>query len=186
MEPSLFIEEIYPYVIASITSIIAILVIVFDIDIIDNVDSILNAVISFTSILIGFIGALFALLFSLENNPIVKHIFKDTHYSKLIKKYFSSSISSGFLAIMFTLVLFFRATLYSIIDSTFSIYILDIIKVIWVFINTLFALQSYRVIHIIIKIAFRPYEKEEALGEGAATDESIKDQIDQMNKDIEI
>lgn len=148
-------EKYYPYIIATIISLVAIICLVCDMKIKDDIDSILNAVISFASILIGFIGALFALIFSLNENPIVKYVLCNEHYSKLMKQYFKVSINSGFIAILFTVLLFFRNTIGSFNISGFDFLgIIFGIKIIWIYCVTFFSLSSYRLIYLVLKISF--------------------------------
>jgi hypothetical protein len=157
------IEIWYPFAFSGI--ILIIYLFLFRTIILDDKDNILNAVVSFSSILIGFIGTLIALLFSLENNLIAKFIFEDEHYKKLMKSYVVNSIQSGFILIVSSLALFFRNTISSldfininIQPLNFTITLLYIIKLIWVFFLPYFGLSSYRIISIITKIAFNNLE----------------------------
>jgi len=157
------IEIWYPFAFSVISLIIYLFL--FKTNILDDKDNILNAVVSFSSILIGFIGTLIALLFSLENNLIAKFIFEDEHYKNLMKKYVVKSIRSGFILIVSSLALFFRNTISSlnfininIQPLNFTITFLYIIKLIWVFYLPYFGLSSYRIISIITRIAFNNVE----------------------------
>ena len=158
---NLFCEKWYPFIISLMIVIIYLLfspVLTFD-----NLDGILNAIISFTSILLGFIGVLIALIFSLLNLSIVGNIFKSDFHRELMHLYFRRCIQSGFVLIGFTVLLFFRNTIthylcFKLFECDISV--LYIVKVIWLFLTPYFSLTSYRIITIVLHAAFVPYEEE--------------------------
>jgi len=157
------IEKWYPFALSFLTIIIYLFF--FKTDIIDDKDNILSAVVGFASILIGFIGTLMALLFSLNNNPIAKFIFEDSHYKKFTKQFIVRALQSGFILIISSMALFFRNTIASfdfvsinIQPFNCTVTILYIIKIIWIFTLPYFGLSSYRIISIITKIAFNNVE----------------------------
>lgn len=185
-----FIEQWYPFALSVI--VVVIYLFLFNINIVDDIDTIINAVISFASILVGFIGTLLALLFSLNNNPIVKFIFKDEHYNKLMKKFFIRVFQSGFILIVCSLVLFLRKTINNIdffnlriLYFNQEITILIIIKIIWIFSLSYFGSSSYRIILIITKIAFtyNNINEDDKADEGEELD---IEEYEKLKKDNEI
>jgi hypothetical protein len=185
---SLIFEKYYPYVFALIMSIISSVCLLFKVKLVDDISSILNAIISFASIIIGFLGALLALIFSLNNNPIVKYIFDSKHYKKLMKQYFKISINSGFITILTTILLFFRNTIRSIVYLNLNFdFILGALKVSWVFFVVLFSLSSYRLIYIILKISFSSVDDGEEQDENVPTvDIEQEKAIEEMRQELEI
>lgn len=154
---SLIIEKGYPSVISSF--IVITYVLVNPKLIADDLDNILNAIISFTSILLGFIGVLITLIFSLTSLSIIGNIFKRESLRELMHLYFRRCIQSGFILIICTIVLFFRNTIGHIELLNFHIInfkFIDIVKVMWVFLTPYFSLASYRIISIVLKAAFTP------------------------------
>ncbi len=146
MDLSLAVEKGYPFVISMIVGVIYL---ILNPNIKDDIDTILNSVINVVSILIGFLSALLALLLSLNTNIIVKEIFERNHYKKLMRKYFQVSISSGFILIALTIMLFLRRTI-----SEWNLSFIKIIKVLWVFMTIFFFTSAFRVIFIVMKIVF--------------------------------
>jgi hypothetical protein len=147
---NLFIEKWYPSVISFI--IVIIFLLLKPVLITDNLDSILNAVISFTSILLGFIGV------------IIGDIFKDESHRKLMHIYFKRCIQAGFILIAFTILLFFRNTImkyfnFQLMQIEFCI--IDVIKVGWIFLTPYFSLVSYRIISLVLQAAFIPREDDD-------------------------
>lgn len=185
---SLEFEKFYPYAFALLIAILGVLCLILNVKIIDDIDTILNATISFVSIILGFLGALIALIFSLDNNPIVNYIFRNKHYKSLMKCYFKVSINSGFIAILITVIMFFRNTIRNIgfLNINFDL-LIDIIKIVWIYYVVLFSLSSYRMINIILKISFTSKEDiEQGEDESELHVQQIEEDIEQMKKNIEL
>ncbi len=181
LDISLLFEKYYPLFFGLIISIIYY---GSDIKLIDDVGLILNAVISFSSVIVGFLGILLTLIFSLKDNPLVDFIFDDEHYKKLIKGYFEFAIKSGFITILLTIIMFLNKTICGIHCSILSIEsVMKAIKAIFVFFAVCFPLSSYRVISTILKIAFRdePLDQSE---EEEENEEVTEYAIQEMNKRI--
>lgn len=177
---SLVWEECYPYFFAILSSIMYGL---FKFNIKDDIGTILNAIISFSSIILGFIGVLLALMFSLNDNPIVKYIFENSHYKKLMKRYFKVSITSGFISIALTVLMFLRITIMNIDISFVNMkLIIYILKIGWVFFAVYFPLSSYRLISIILKIAFIQNQSDETINQDMDFDQE-KD-IKEMREEL--
>ena len=150
---SWIIENFYPLVISIIIS-VACSVVFRNIKIEDDVNSILSAVLNFTAIIIGFLGVVISILFGSPVNSIVVLVMGDSRYKKLLKRYFFSAIISGFILILFTIIIFFRVTIDAMFENVINL-ILFILKFGWLFFLVYFSLSSYRVISVIMKIAFR-------------------------------
>lgn len=128
---------------------------VLDIDIKDDLSLVLNAIISFTSVIVGFLGVLLTLIFSLKDNPLVEFILGNEHYKNLVKHYFKFSIVVGFITILLTIIMFLKNTINNLTWYNLDMpFLLNILKILFVFCVVCFMLSSYRLISIIIKIAF--------------------------------
>lgn len=146
-----FIEKFYPIVFSFFIAIIFLLN--HSIKILDDVNLVLGSVLTFVSIIIGFMGILITLIFGIQENSILSYILKDEYYKLLAFKYFTNAFTSGFALIIITVVLFFRHTIQSI-EFHFIGTIIIIIKCLWVYNLTYFPLASYRIIVIVLKAAF--------------------------------
>lgn len=147
------IENFYPLVVSIIIS-VACSIVFRNIKIEDDVNSILSAVLNFAAIIIGFFGVLISILFGSPINDIIVYVMDDKRYKKLLKRYFFSAIISGFILILFTITIFFRATIDSVLANVTK-FMHFILKYGWLFFLVYFSLTSYRVISVIMKIAFR-------------------------------
>lgn len=122
-----------------------------DIEFKDSLSELLSICISFSSILLGFIGVLIALLFSLNKNAVKEYILVNYFYRKRIYCFFTGPLRSGFFLILISLLFYVRNTLSGFI--LFRI-LWDIIKTAWLFALVYFAASSYRLIRVVLKIAF--------------------------------
>ncbi len=101
------VEKIYPYVFAAV---IMLLLIVFKIDITgsNNTNSALEAIITVSSIIIGFIGAILPVIMSMKNDSkIVRYVFEKDK-DKLFLKYIKQTIIMGIILIVISVALYFR------------------------------------------------------------------------------
>ncbi len=129
----------------------------------DYFNDILNAVISFASILLGFMGALVTLIFSLLDTKIIQVVFKNDGYKFRLKKFFLESCQSGFLVLGLSIMLFARYELFGDIKTimpNIGIYIVESIKGVWIYLVSYFTICSYRITSLMIKIVFAAPEKE--------------------------
>nr|DAZ26995.1 MAG TPA: hypothetical protein [Caudoviricetes sp.] len=118
-------------------------------------NDVLNAVISFASIILGFICALVTLLFSLLSTSIMKIVF-DGEYKIRLKRYFVRSCMFGFIVVIFSIILFEREKIFTELNNIGAIGkgIICFTKCLWVFSISYFTLTTYRVISLMIHIAF--------------------------------
>ncbi|MCI8520598.1 MAG: hypothetical protein HFE51_10495 [Clostridia bacterium] len=121
----------------------------------DTFDKVLDSVINFTSIIIGFIGVLIGILFSIRNSKLVKRLFKHKSREKL-KQYFIESFVSGAFLIVLSIIMYLRQNL---IFGEYDLY--TIIFNLWIGFTVYTALSSYRIISIMIVIVFNEEEEED-------------------------
>lgn len=101
------IEMFYPYVI-SIIPVVGIKKIGLNLIMSENLNDALEAVITVSSLIIGFIGAVLPVIMSMKNDSkIVKYVFEKDK-DKLFLKYIKQTILVGVLLILFAVSIYFR------------------------------------------------------------------------------
>lgn len=124
-------EKLYPFIFSLLSFIIGFIYLnLVHISYTSAFDNVLNAVITFSSILVGFIGVLLGLLFSISNSPIVSKMFEKSE-KYVLKNYFIDSIVSGILLVFFSIMLFLREYINTFIN--FQIINLSIYKCLFIF-----------------------------------------------------
>ncbi|MUG44930.1 hypothetical protein [Paenibacillus woosongensis] len=109
-------------------------------------DKVLDSVITFGSIILGFLSALLGILITIQGSSIMKRIY-DEKQDVLLKSYFFESIGSGFIVIIFSTIM------HVLIDDIRPF--VRIIFFIWMFSLSLFLFSSYRIISLLMKILFK-------------------------------
>lgn len=107
-------------------------------------DKVLDATVVFSSIMVGFIGVLMGVLFSIRDTELIKLFFKSRAVN-VLKKYFYESIVSSISLVTFSIILYLRNHM-----SIFEILIYGI----WSFLLMFTFLSFVRIIHIIFHIVF--------------------------------
>lgn len=118
---------------------------------VSNFEKILDAVITFTSIIIGFLGALLGILFTVKDTEIVKELFKK--HRSAMKYFFNEALITGFLLILLS------AVFYIYKDNT-SEYVKYMFCA-WIGFVSLFVTSSYRVITSLMSLLFNSDKKKE-------------------------
>ena len=146
------IEEYYP---VALSLLVVLLYYFVDIDFKDDFSELLSASMSFASILIGFLGVLIALLFSLNNNVIRNYILEENTYKKRMYRYFNIPVITGFLFVILSLTLYLKQTIADIEPLQKIIkYVQEFLNIAWIFLFVFFIASSYRLIKIVLRIAF--------------------------------
>lgn len=124
-----------------------------DYEVIQSADGFVNAIISFSSILIGFLGVVIALLYSIKQENFLKLILKNRYYKKKLQKYCNTALFSGFIVVIFSLMMLGKMTIK--LNGPHIIFeILEMIKYAEVFSLIYFIMASFRVIRFILKCVF--------------------------------
>lgn len=178
---SLFWEMYYPIIFGLLS---AAGYVILGIELKDDSSLILNAIISFTSVIIGFLGVILTLIFGLKDNPLVEFILGNKHYKSLVKYYFKFSIIFGFITILLTIIMFLKNTIRSLSWNNFDLFpLLYVLKTLFVFCVVCFMLSSYRLINIILKIAFMEQrEPDEEKMDG--NDEELQEKMKKMRERV--
>lgn len=124
-----------------------------------NFDNFVTSVITFVSIILGFLGVTLTILLSIRNSELIEFIFQTVSRERL-KKYFIKPIIWGFFTIVITISLYFF-DIYKdyVLIKNFSIG--KCVLTLWFFLITYFIFSSYRIIDIVMLIVFKnPNETE--------------------------
>lgn len=101
------IEIIYPYVLSLIP---AIILVITDNSLYEseNINSALEAAITVTSLIIGFLGAILPIIMSMKNDSkLVRYVFEKDK-DKLFLKYIKHTLAVGIILIVIAMTVFFR------------------------------------------------------------------------------
>lgn len=143
---------IYPWAI-SIFIIIILLTIPFDISHkVKNFSNVLESVVIFSSIIVGFLGALLGILITIKNSKIIKEI-DDNNEMRTVRYFFNESLILGFVVILL-----------SIAFQVLKDYEYDFVQYyfyVWFTITGVFALSSFRIIQLLMNIFFKSNDTNE-------------------------
>ncbi|MYL71737.1 hypothetical protein GLW00_12795 [Halobacillus litoralis] len=143
-----------------------------------NFEKVLDGVITFGSIVVGFLGALLGILVSVRNSGIVKEIFESNNKT-VLKIYFNETFIVGFLTIITSISLYILKE-YDQVASKIVFYFW-ILFVIW------FIPSTYRIINILMTVLFKSNVRDNSLRpEGNAVDnhedrEDMKERLKRNN-----
>lgn len=151
-----FIENYYPVGFAAFGSFIFYNL---EYEVIQSTEGFINAIISFSSILIGFLGVVIALLYSIKQEHFLKLILKSQYYKKKLQKYCNTALFSGFIVVILSLIMLGKNTI-KFYGSHILLEILGLIKYAEVFFLIYFIMASFRVIKFILKCVFLDSEED--------------------------
>ncbi len=139
-------ERIYPHVIAISFVIILKKTAIEPINS-NKIDSLIDGIITLDSIIIGFMGAIIPVILSMKNeSKLVKYVF-DRDKDGLFKKYISETIAYGLADICISLSVYIR-------DILINVYIMKLIKILFVYTFILFIVATYRSMSCMLKLIF--------------------------------
>lgn len=156
-----------------------------------QLEKILDASITFSSIIIGFLSALLGIIFSIKNTEIIDSILNYDYTRETFVEYFKKSIISGFFTIMLSSVLFLDELIPNIkIEKiNYEIMLLKYLFILWCAVLTYFILSSYRIIDILMIVILDKSNTthKELKGEQLNEDEvkKLKEELNK-NKNVDI
>lgn len=177
-------EQIYPIIIGIIFVIIGILLLhYFDLPIKsdnDVLNKIIDSVINFTSIIVGFIGVLVGILFSIRSSKLVTLLFRYNSRKKL-KSYFKSAFICGMLLIFISIVMYARVEIALVFKDICSC-ISEALFIVWMFFigNTMAC--CYRIINIMILILFSDDTENKLLEKYSISEQEKKELNDKYKR----
>jgi hypothetical protein len=155
-------ERYGPALLSTIVIFLSLIFIPNRINIPKNFDNFITYIITFVSIILGFLGVTLTILLSIRNSELIEFIFKTVNRERL-KKYFIKPIIWGFFTIVITISLYFF-DIYKdyVLIKNFSIG--KCVLTLWVSLIMYFIFSSYRIIDIVMLIVFKnPNETEKRL-----------------------
>lgn len=139
-----FLERVYPLIIGMLFAIVAY---IFQVDYtIKNFEELLVSVITFGSIVTGFLGALLGILMSIRKSEIVVDIF-NSREKGVLKYYFYETFTLGFTLIILT------GSMQILIGYKFVL--TDYIYYLWIIVSFSFIPSTYRIVSILLEIFFK-------------------------------
>ncbi|MGE7881705.1 hypothetical protein [Bacillus sp. NPDC094077] len=180
------IEKYYPF---WISTILTILFVVFHFTPkINGFEKVLDGVISFSSIALGFLGALLAIILSISKSNVIQHLYSYMAQNsgdgrKILFGYFQRGLLTGFAVVILSI------GMYVVSKQTLNNYYL-LISYLWVFLTSYFVLSSYRIVSILMYTLFKheseiePYIPETRTDE-AETEALRQSLIDQREETVE-
>ena len=113
----------------------------------NNLNDALTGIITAASLIIGFIGAILPVIFGMkDNSKVVVYLFhKDKE--RLFLKYIKSTIWSGLVLIMVSVVMYFQKSFESTFIHQYYFYL-------WIFCLTLFLGYTYRCVSRMLQLMF--------------------------------
>jgi hypothetical protein len=114
-------------------------------------EKVLDGIITFTSIVIGFLGALLAIILSISKSKVMQHLYKHVNESNgknLLYSYFNQTIIAGFVTVILSIFLYILKEIKDIkCYGEYALYI-------WVFFSVFFILSSYRIVSVLMRTLF--------------------------------
>jgi len=116
-------------------------------------DNVIGAVVTSSSILIGFVGVLLSLLIGVKETPLIISLF-EIKGASLLRKYFAQSILSGFFLLVLSVILYLRDWIVAI-SSGFEFDAYSFLVSLWVSLIIFVVLAACRIINIMMIILFK-------------------------------
>ncbi|WP_419882810.1 hypothetical protein ACN6MY_03815 [Peribacillus sp. B-H-3] len=146
-------DKYYPLLLAVI-SIVAAYLLGFNPKI-KGLDNVLDGFISFSSIVLGFVAALLAIILGISKSAAMTHLYNyvgsnsNINGKNIMYKYFQTSLISGFITVIISIYMF-------IVVNKEKIHIYDTITACaWLGIAVFFVFSSYRIVSIIMYMLFK-------------------------------
>lgn len=133
-------ERLYPSLLAWVITTVVFVFRIFPID--KGLDNVLNSAITFSSIVIGFLGALMAILANLGKSGLIQLVNRFAG-EDILFKYIRRTIQTGFVVLITSGCLF---VLNGMIEKVVFIF--------WMWFVTYFFFSSYRIISLLMNLVF--------------------------------
>ncbi|MED3310373.1 hypothetical protein P4436_06055 [Bacillus thuringiensis] len=120
---------------------------------IEGFEKVLDGVISFSSIALGFLGALLAIILSISKSNVIQHLYSYMAQNggegrKILFGYFQRGLLTGFAVVILSI------GMYIVSKQKINMYYLGI-SYLWVFLTLYFMLSTYRIISILMYTLFK-------------------------------
>lgn len=144
-------------------------------EITDAISRLLDAVITFTSVSVGFVGVLLGILFSVRDAPLIATLLGGDEPKKLTYGYFREAIVSGFVVIVLSAVLHLLNPGNAIIVKwQLRLPPTTIILAIWAGLAIYAFFASYRIMVLMMKALFRTGEQSQTQKQGPKMEDNAR------------
>jgi uncharacterized protein YacL len=143
-------------------------------------EKVLDGVITFTSIVIGFLAALLAIILSISKSKIMRHLYEyldkqETKGKGIFISFFRQSLLAGFILVLLSIWMYIIKEV-----SPTPIYGL-VVFVIWMLLGIFFIFSSYRIIEILMITLFQA-SKEDHKRQYVQSDAMTQQQIEELKR----
>jgi hypothetical protein len=114
-------------------------------------EKVLDGVITFSSIVVGFLAALLAIILSISKSKVMKHLYEHVHHANgknLFLSYFRQAIFVGFVVVLLSIWMYIIKEHNPLPSYGFVGFVL------WIFTGTFFVGASFRIVNILMKALF--------------------------------
>ena len=120
----------------------------------DEIENVVNNLIVFVSIIIGFLGVLLGVLLSLRHEKIVLALF-EMEAKETLKYYFIMPLVSGTGSVLFGCTIFFRDAIDAFIQNVYGYLVVsECIIIIWMFFTLYMLFSTCRLVSIMFELVF--------------------------------
>jgi len=173
-----FVERYIPRILSCFSFIVAIIFLNFiSLKVNATFEKILNSIITFSSIVVGFVGVLLAVLFSIRNTKVIKLLFEKKE-KNILKRYFKHAIFGGFSLVGISAILYIGSYLDSAFKLPFNrITITELISSLWFALVIYVITSTYRIISIMMHIVFFEDQNKDEELDGVKMGENNKKEL---------
>lgn len=167
-------ERIYPHIIAIIITITFNCLSFNPISSL-NIDKLVDGIVTLDSIIIGFMGAVIPVIFSMKNeSKLVKYVF-DRDQDGLFKKYISETVGYGLIDVCVSLSIY-------LLDIVTCEYVINGLSFLFVYMFFLFVFATYRSMSFMLKLLFSDDKKMEESVAGKLGESNSEELWDKKGK----
>lgn len=138
--------------------------------------ALVDAMVTFASIIVGFVGVLLGILMSIKNDAAVVELFK-TPGKDTLRTYFREAILSGIFLVAFSAVVGLRTLLDDVLPSLGSYSPSVMLFAVWVGLSVFVFAATYRIAGIMMHIIFHSDDNENATSKPMLMDEKQEEEL---------
>lgn len=172
-------DRVYPYILGLIAIFVSWF---FALDpTIKGFDNVLDGLISFSSIVLGFLAALLAIILSISKSPVMNHLYNYTSSGgnidgkTLLFSYFRSALFTGFATVIISIYMFIICN--KEVITSFE----QLVTYMWIGFAITFISSSYRIVSILMFTLFKHEEQQTSSYSQATQPTTDYSQLQQRN-----
>lgn len=139
-------------------------------------ESLVDAMVTFASIIVGFVGVLLGILMSIKNDAAVAELFRSKG-RKVLRVYFREAIISGMLLVVVSAILGLGTYLDMVIPHSGAYSPSTVLLVIWMGLSIYVFPANYRIVSVMMYIIFHSDENENKKPDPMVMDEKEKEAL---------